>query len=181
MDHGRAIELQGVAAQRQAVAFLDHQAAILIGCAEEILHHVEGLVRSNHCDLGIGFQEIVDVCGVVRLHMLYDQIVRLPISQLPLEIIQPQVKEFGVHRIKDGNLFIQDRIGIVSHAIGHRVLALKQVDLVVIDAQIADIACNCCAHNCSSLLDVFTSSLQAPEDFRRSLQSPPPGSDSPAA
>ena len=55
------------------------------------------------------------------------------------EIIQPGVGEALSHRVHDGDLFIQNDIGIVGHAQGHDVLPLEQVDLMVVDADIADV------------------------------------------
>ena len=50
--------------------------------------------------------------------------------------------EVLVHSIHNGDLLIQDHIGIVGHAAGHPVLPLKQVHLMIVNTYIANIVCD---------------------------------------
>ena len=68
-------KMQGMAAQRQGVPFLDNDAAVGIVGAEVSLHHVEGLRRGNDRGLRVGLCKGGHRAGVVRLHVLHDKIV----------------------------------------------------------------------------------------------------------
>ena len=139
VDHGREDEGEGVAAQFEGAAVLGHDAVFHEIGAEEVVHHGEGLGGGHHGGVGVGLEEAVDVGGVVRLHVLDDEIVRLAASEGALQVVQPLVGEMLVHGVHDGHLFIQDNIGVVAHAVGHLILALEQVHLMVVDAYVQDI------------------------------------------
>ena len=136
--HGREDEGKGVAAGGQRVAVLDHE-AVFIGAAEELLHHRKRLGVAHHGDVRVGLDEIVDVGGVIRLHVLHDEVVRLAAVQRRLDIVQPLVGEVLVHGVEHADLFVQHDVGIVAHAVGHDVLALKQIDGMVVHADIDDV------------------------------------------
>ena len=138
MHHGREDEGEGVAAGGQRVAVLDHE-AVFIGAAEELLHHRKGLYVAHHGDVRIGLDKIVDVGGVIRLHVLHDEVVRLAAVQRRLHIVQPFVGEMLVHGVEHADLFVQHDVGIVAHAVGHDVLALKQIDGMVVHADVDDV------------------------------------------
>ena len=70
--------------------------------------------------------------------MLNDQIIGLSAVEDGLDIVQPFMGEVLVNGIHDRDLFINDHIGIVGHAVWHLVLAFKKVDAVIVDAYIFD-------------------------------------------
>ena len=74
--------------------------------------------------------------------MLYDQIIRFPVTQNLLNIIQPFVGKIGIYGIHNCNFFIQDHIGVIGHAVWHFVLAFKKVNLMIINAYIFDSICD---------------------------------------
>ena len=84
----------------------------------------------------------MDIGRMVGLHMLHHQIIRLTAVQSVLQIVQPGMGKAGIHRIHDSDLLIQDHIGIISHTVGDNVLTFKQVDLMVINANILNIVCD---------------------------------------
>ena len=129
-------------AQIQGIALAHHHAAVNVVRAVEILHHGKGLGRGNHGGTGIDLQKSGDVGGVIRLHVVHHQIVRLAAAQSSFDIAQPLVAEALVHRVHDGNFLIDDGIGIVGHSVGHHILPLKQVDLMVIDTDVTNVFCN---------------------------------------
>ena len=79
---------------------------------------------------------------MVRLHVLHHQIVGLPAPQDGLNVVQPLVGEVLIHRVHNGDLLVQDDVGVVGHAAGHLVLPLEQVHLMIVDAHIANIIGN---------------------------------------
>ena len=142
VDHGGHIEAQSVAAQGKGVALCHGDAALGTVSAEELLHHDEGLAGGDDGGLGIEPEEIGNVGRMVRLHVLHDQIVRLSAAEDGLQIVQPFVGETGVHRVHDGDLLVQNDVGIVGHAVGHRVLTLEQVHLMVVYTDIKNVVGN---------------------------------------
>ena len=142
VDHRSRNKGQGVLAQLQGRTFANHDPAIRIIVAEELLHHLEGLDRGDDSGLRIDLQEIGNVGGVVRLHMLHHQVVRFPVLQYILDVVQPFMGEISVHRVHNGNFVIHDDIGIIRHAIGNVILSLKKVHLMIVDTDIADILGN---------------------------------------
>ena len=129
--------------QRQGIALTDHNPAAFEVVTEELLHHGESLGGGNHRGLGIDLQEVHNIGRMIRLHVLNHQIVRLPAVQDGLQIVQPLVGEIPIHGVHNGDLLVQNHIGIVGHAVGNHILSLEQVYLMVVNAHIADILGNC--------------------------------------
>ena len=77
VDHRRGDKGQGVFTQRKGIPLTHHNAAVCVVGAEELTHHGKGLGGRNHRCVGIGLHKLVNIGGVVRLHVLDDQIVRL--------------------------------------------------------------------------------------------------------
>ena len=149
VDHGGGNKRQGVLTQAQGIALADDNAAVGIVISKELLHHGESLGGGYHSGLGIDLQEIGNVGGVVRLHMLHHQIIRLAALEGVLDVVQPFVGKILVHGVHDGDLVIHNGVGIVGHTVGDHILPLEQVDLVVIDTDVADILGN--GHSALSL------------------------------
>ena len=146
MDHGREDEGEGVAAQSEGAAVLGHLPVLHEIGPEEVVHHGEGLGGRHHGGLGVGLQEAVDIGGMVRLHVLDDEVVGLAASERVLQIVQPLMGEMLVHGVHDGHLLVQNNVGVVTHAVGDLVLALEQVHLVIVHAHVQNIACNLHSH-----------------------------------
>ena len=142
VDHGSGDKGQGVLAQAQAVHFAHHQTTLGIIVAEELAHHGESLGRSHHRGLGVGLEEYGHIGSVVKFHVLHNEVIRLAAVQHLLQIVQPLVGEILIHRVHDGDLLVQDHIRIVGHAVGDHILALKQINLMVVDADVSNIVGN---------------------------------------
>ena len=131
-----------MAAQFQFVPFLCHDSAAGIVRAGKVLHHGEGFGSRHHLRFRIGFHEGRDSGGMVRLHVLDDQVIRLFPFQCSFQVAHPLLHEVPVRRIHYGHFLIQDHIGIVSHAFRHDIHSLEQIDLMIVYADIADILCH---------------------------------------
>ena len=129
-----------MAAQVEHIAlFDDHLALGEIG-AKEVDHHAEGAHACHDLCLGIALHKGGNAGGVIGLHMMDDQVVGRTAIELGLEVAAPLVDKASVDRIGDSDLFAQDNVAVVCHTVlGHVVLALEQVDVVVVDADVADI------------------------------------------
>ena len=111
-------------------------------CAEEVFHHIESLGRGNDFCLRICLYKIVDICRVVRLHVLYYEIIRCLAAKSFAYIIEPLLFEAGIDCIHNRSFFINDCIGIICHAVWHDVLSFKKVYFMVVNADINDVVCN---------------------------------------
>ena len=140
MDHRRKDEGEGVCTQREALAVL-HDDAALLGDglrAEELLHILEGLGVAHHLHLGVEGGEAGHICAVVRLHVVDDEVGGLLPCQRLGDVCHPLVGGTRVHRVEDGGLLVPDDIGVVADAGGHRVLALEQVNGGVVHTHAKD-------------------------------------------
>ena len=142
VNHRGRDELQGMGAQFQRIALTGHNPLFGEIIPVEVLHHRKRLGRSDNLRLRVFFRKSEDIGGMVRFHVLDNQVIRLPAFQRFREIVQPFRSEMPVHAVHHGNLPVQDYIGIICHAFRNNILSLKQVDLMVIDADIADILCD---------------------------------------
>ena len=133
---------QGVLAEREGVAVLYHNAALGIIVAEELLHHHEGAVGRHDSQRGVGVHQARDIGRVVGLHMLYDKIIGRTLTEHRLDICKPLLAKASIDRIHHSNLFVKDNVRIICHSVGNGVLPLKEVDVVVVDANVANIIRN---------------------------------------
>ena len=137
-------------AQIQGVAFAHNDAAVGIIGTEEVLHHTESLEGGYYGGFGVQIHEVGHIGSMIRLHVLHDQIVGLAVAQNLLQIIQPLVGEVLIYGIHNGDLVVQDHIGIVGHTVGHNILALEQIYLMVVYTDVFDVVGN--EHSNVSLL-----------------------------
>ena len=142
VDHGSAHEVQHMLAELEGIALFDDDASVGVIGAEEIHHHVKRLDGGYDGRLGIGFQENVDIRAVVGLHVLYDKVIGLSAAQSRLDILQPLIAEALIDGVHDRDFIVYDSVGIIRHTVGHDILALEQVDIVVVNADVLDIIGN---------------------------------------
>ena len=77
---------------------------------------------------------------MIGLHVMNDQVVGRTTIEHGLEVAEPLVDKVSVNRIGDGDLVAQDNVAVVCHTVlGHVVLALEQVDVVIVNTDVADI------------------------------------------
>ena len=48
------------------------------------------------------------------------------------EVVQPLVGETSVNRVHNGDLLVEDDVGVVRHSVGHVILTLEKVNLAVV-------------------------------------------------
>ena len=76
---------------------------------------------------------------MVRFQVVNHQVVRLAASESGFQIGKPFIHLVRIDRIRHGNLFVHNHVRIVGHALGHHVLAFKQIQVAVIDTDILDV------------------------------------------
>ena len=159
VNHRGKYKGEDMLSEGQALAVADSLPLYRIRQVKELVHHNETLFIRNDSGVRINVQEILDVGGVVRLHVLDDQVIRFFSVKDIRQVVQPLVGEADIHRIHDGDLLIHDHIGVISHAVRYDVLPLEKIYVMIIDAYISDIICNCDCHDNSSVLYYLFTSL----------------------
>ena len=154
MHHRRQHKGQGASTQIQGVTLAHHHLAIGKVRAEELLHHGKGAGRCHDFGIGIGRSKGRDVGRMVGLHMLHHQIIGTFARQSRSKVLQPLRAEPGFYRVKDGDFLVQNDIRVIGHSVGHRILPFKQVDVVIVYADILDAVRNKhCFHSSVTLRD----------------------------
>ena len=77
---------------------------------------------------------------MIRLHVGDHEVVRPAPIQFVCKLGEPFVRRAGVHAVHDGDLLIQNEVGVVAHA--HRldgVLVFKEAEGEVVRAHVADV------------------------------------------
>ena len=110
MDHRRGDKVQRVGAQRQGVPLLDDDAAVRVVGAEIGLHHVERLGGRDDGRAGVRLRERGDGAGMVRLHVLHDQVVGRALAQCSGDLGDPLVGKMGIDAVHDGDLVVADQV-----------------------------------------------------------------------
>ena len=129
-----------MAAQVEHIALFDDHLALGEVGAKVVDHHAEGTHAGHDLRLGIALHKGSDAGGVIGLHVMNDQVVGRTTIEHGLEVAEPLVDKVSVNRIGDGDLVAQDNVAVVCHAVlGHIVLALEQVNVVIVNANVADI------------------------------------------
>ena len=142
MHHRSSCKGKCVLAEGKRVSFSNNHTCLLKISSEKVFHHLKSLSRSDDFGLRVGFCKIHNISRMVRLHMLNYKIIGISVSQRILEIIQPFVGKVNINSVQNGDFLVNNHIGIVRHSVGNRILTFKQVNSVVIDADILYIMCN---------------------------------------
>ena len=77
-----------------------------------------------------------DAGGVIGFHMRDDKIIGRLAVECVLDILQPLCDLRLVHGIHDGDLVVEDDVGIVAHPVGDDILPFEEVDGGVVDADV---------------------------------------------
>ena len=124
-------------AQREGVPFL-HGEGVERLPVEELAQEDERLRRGDDDDIRILLRQCEDASGMVRFHMVDHQVVGFPAAQGLFQLRQPLLPLPGIDRVHDGHFFVQDEVRIIGHSFGHDILALEQVQVQVVHADILD-------------------------------------------
>ena len=127
-------------AQIEHVALFDDHLALGVVGAKVVDHHAEGTHAGHNLCLGVALHKGGDASRVIGLHVMDNQVVGRTSIERGLEVAEPLVDKTTVDRIGDSDLLAQDNVAVVCHTVlGHIVLALEQVNVVIVDANVADI------------------------------------------
>ena len=102
---------------------------LLCLCAE---HNLQGRELLGHT---------CDERGVVGFHVVHHEIVWCASGECFGQIAVPLVALASVGSVHDGHLLVQDEIAVITHALGHFVLSLKEIYVEVIYSDVANVFC----------------------------------------
>ena len=101
MHHGSGYEGEGVLAEGEGVPFANDDPSFLKIRAKEVFHHGKRLLRGNHHGFGEGLQEVVDVGGVVGLHVLDYEIIGLSVADHALQGFRQLLSKPAHHSVSN--------------------------------------------------------------------------------
>ena len=153
VDHGGHDKGEIVLAGGEGVALFHQDGAFGEIAAQELLHHGLDLGVADDLCLGIAAEQQLLGGGVVRLHVLYHQIIQGPAVQGMGHIFQEDAVHGLVHRIEQDGFLVQQEIGVVGDAVGHAIDALEAGETPIVRADPDQILGNfsCAVHSCSLL------------------------------
>ena len=139
MHHRGADKLERMATERKRIAFFNSLRLGRCRQRHELRQQGKSLRGCNESRLRVLRHEISNAAGVVRFQVVNHQVVRLAASESRFQVGKPLAHLVCIDRIRHGNLLVHNHIRIVRHALGHHVLALEQVQVAVVYADILDI------------------------------------------
>ena len=77
VNHGRKDKIQSVTSERERPAVFNGELVFAKPDAEEIINHGKRLCVCNDGCVGIGAEELRNAGGMIRLHMVNDEVIRL--------------------------------------------------------------------------------------------------------
>ena len=114
-------------AGRERVHLLDELQAAVDVEREEVLHHRARLGVADDGQLRVAQDELADGRGVVRLHMLHDEVIELPPAQHMVDVLKEQAADGLIDSVDQHGFFVQQQVGVIADAVGQRIGILKQV------------------------------------------------------
>ena len=127
VDHRGHDEGEGMPAGRERVHFLDKLQTAVDVKREEVLHHRARLGVADDGQLRVAQDELTDGRGVVRLHMLHDEVIELPPAQHMVDVLKEQAADGLIDGVDQHGFFVQQQVGVIADAVGQRIGILKQV------------------------------------------------------
>ena len=110
MHHGRHDEGEAVLAAGEGVALGDDVVVERIGQLKELTEHGLDLCVANDGEVGVSERQLLDRCGVIRLHVRDHKVVKSSAA----ERVRNVLEKAAAHRLVDGveqdGLFVQKQV-----------------------------------------------------------------------
>ena len=120
-------------AQSQCITlFYSDHATCKINAIKKVSQHLHGLCTAYQLHTRISLQHPSNECRVIGLHVVSHQVVRLSAVQSSRQILFPLLTLSAVSSIHHCYLLIINEIRVITHALGHHILALKQIDVQIV-------------------------------------------------
>ena len=119
VDHRRGHKVQGVPPGAEGVPLLHHADAPLVPGAEELGQHILGGGGAHHGGLRVPHQQVPDIGGVVRLHVLHHQVIQGPAIEPVGHVFQKYPAHGGIGGVKQHRFPVGQQIAVEGYAPGH--------------------------------------------------------------
>ena len=116
-----------MSAGRERIHLFDELQAAVNVKGEEILHHRARLGVADDGDFRVTQDKLADRGGVIRLHVLHDEIVERASGKHVVDILKEQAADGLVDGIDQHGLFVEQQIGVIADAVRERIGVLKQI------------------------------------------------------
>ena len=103
---------------------------------KELWKHCNSFCTCHDLGFRIFVCKFFDASGMIRFQMRYNQIIRYSSIQHPLQILFPFVCLSRINRIHNCDLLVQDHIRVVGYSVWNDVLALKEIQILIICSDI---------------------------------------------
>ena len=134
MHHRRHQERKRVAASRERIALGNNLAARINIKQEKLPDHRNGLRVGDDGYLRVAQHEFFHRGGMIRLHVVDDEVIKLPSGQHVRKAFKEYAAHGFVHGVEQNGFFIQKNIGVVGHAARDRKHVFKQGKPAVVPA-----------------------------------------------
>lgn len=94
--------------------------------AEELPHHGLGHGAAHELRLGIVLGKIRQLRCVIRLHVVYHDVVQLPPRQRMGQILPERAAHHAVHAVEQHGLLVRQQVAVEADAVRHAEHTLKQ-------------------------------------------------------
>lgn len=111
--------MQGVPPGAEGVPLLHHADAPLVPGAEELGQHILGGGGAHHGGLRVPHQQVPDIGGVVRLHVLHHQVIQGPAIEPVGHVFQKYPAHGGIGGVKQHRFPVGQQIAVEGYAPGH--------------------------------------------------------------
>ena len=108
----------------------------MLHLAEVSLEHLLALTIDDEGCLRVVAQDQSEGSGVVRLHMIDDDVVELVACESRLELSQEAIGVGDVDGIEEDVFLILDQVRVVRHPVGDRPKVLEESCLAIVDAEV---------------------------------------------
>ena len=134
VDHRNHVETQLVVSQLERIAFIDRPC--LCTDAVEALHHVERLLIAYERYVRVKLTKQTDGTGVVRLHVVDDQIINGAFADNLPHLFYKQVEKVHINRVDQRDFLVSNQVRVIGHPVRQRPQSFKQSLGAVIHAYI---------------------------------------------
>ncbi len=143
MHHGGEEEFQLAVAEAEGITIFDlHEPAVIFNVVEA-LDHSDGLGVADNAYVWICTHHLGNRAAVVRLHMIYDQIVNRASGGYRADVAQELAHLVDAYGIDKSELLASIHyIGIVTHAIGKRPKSFEKGCDTVVDPGVIYSVCD---------------------------------------
>ena len=120
MHHRRHHKVKCVFSGGESISFLYCDRSALQVKIEELADHRESLCVSDDLNFRVAENEIFDHGAVVRLHMVYNEVIQCAAVQYSLDIFKELASYRVVRSVKEHRLFVHQKVGVVGNSVRER-------------------------------------------------------------